>query len=273
MTKSARETYIHGTEPAEQERLALLNRLTNTAFVEFLEVQSGVRVLEVGSGLGLLTADVAAAADGVHATGLESSSAQIAAARRPAHVDYVQADARYVPFPTDHFDLVYARFLLEHVFDPVAILKEMKRVVRPGGRVAACENDISLLRFDPACPRFDDVWNRFQAYQQTLGGDGLIGRRLYGLFHEAGLSGIELSVQPEVHRHGSPGFDGWVQNIIGNVESARRGLIESGFCEETRIDVGIAELQGLRSQANASSWFVWNRAIGTKLGDSEQFRG
>ena len=56
----APDTYIHGTEPDEQERLAALNRMTNAAFVGFLGVTPGARVLEVGSGLGLLAAATAA---------------------------------------------------------------------------------------------------------------------------------------------------------------------------------------------------------------------
>src|SRR5690348_9738377 len=59
------QTYIHGTEPSEQARLALLNKLTNGPFVEFLQVRPEMRILEVGSGLGLLAAEVAMAADGV----------------------------------------------------------------------------------------------------------------------------------------------------------------------------------------------------------------
>ena len=50
----APDTYIHGTEPSEQDRLAALNRMTNAAFIRFLDVPSAARVLEVGSGLGLL---------------------------------------------------------------------------------------------------------------------------------------------------------------------------------------------------------------------------
>src|SRR5262249_24894634 len=74
--------YIHGTEPSEQERLASLNRMTNAAFVEFLNVAPDARVLEVGSGLGILAADVAVAAAGVDVVGIELSAAQIAAALR-----------------------------------------------------------------------------------------------------------------------------------------------------------------------------------------------
>ena len=54
------DTYIHGTEPSEQERLGVLNRLTNDAFIRFLAVPPGARVLEVGSGLGILAVQVAA---------------------------------------------------------------------------------------------------------------------------------------------------------------------------------------------------------------------
>jgi SAM-dependent methyltransferase len=250
----APDTYIHGTEPSEQERLAALNRMTNTAFVRFLDVPAGARVLEVGSGLGLLAVEVATAADRVHVVGLEVSAEQIAAAATSPRVTYRRGDAHTIDFPDASFDLVYARYLLEHVSKPDIVMSEMRRVVRPGGRIAVCENDISLIRFDPPCPAFDRAWELFQRYQSTLGGDGAIGRRLYRLFHGAGLTQIELSVQPEVHWHGSPGFAAWVRNIIGNLESARRGI------DETPLNEAVAELTALAQRKDASSVFVWNRA-------------
>jgi SAM-dependent methyltransferase len=250
----APDTYIHGTEPSEQERLAALNRMTNAAFIRFLDVPAGARVLEVGSGLGILAEAVAAAADGVQVDGVELSPEQIAAAARAPRVTYRQGDAHALDFPDGSFDLVYARYLLEHVSNPEQVVGEMRRVVRPGGRVAVCENDISLLRFDPPCPAFDRAWDLFQRYQATLGGDGAIGRRLYRLFRNAGLTRIELSVQPEVHWYGSPGFAAWVQNIIGNLESARRGI------DETSLTHAVAELRALARREDASSVFVWNRA-------------
>ncbi len=84
----ARDTYIHGTDPSEQERLAALNRMTNKAFVEFLRMTPRMRVLEVGSGLGLLAVDVASAATEVQVVGVEKSSEQIAAAAKAAFVTY-----------------------------------------------------------------------------------------------------------------------------------------------------------------------------------------
>jgi ubiquinone/menaquinone biosynthesis C-methylase UbiE len=130
---TARDTYIHGTDPSEQERLAALNRMTNKAFVEFLGIAPRMRVLEVGSGLGLLAAEVASAADGVQVVGVEKSSEQIAAAAKVPFVTYVQGDAHQLDFPDGSFDLVYARYVLEHVAAPERVLSEMRRVTRLGG--------------------------------------------------------------------------------------------------------------------------------------------
>jgi ubiquinone/menaquinone biosynthesis C-methylase UbiE len=173
-------------------------------------------------------------------------------------VTYRKGDAHAIEFPDASFDIVYARYLLEHVSKPEVVMREMRRLVRPGGCVAVCENDISLIRFDPPCPAFDRAWDLFLRYQATLGGDGVIGRRLYRLFRDAGLTHIELSVQPEVHWYGSPGFTAWVRNIIGNLESAQRGI------DETVLIPAVAELKGLIQRDDASSVFVWNRAKGIR---------
>jgi SAM-dependent methyltransferase len=176
----------------------------------------------------------------------------------------MQGDAHSLRFPDASFDLVYARYLLEHVSDPQRVLHEMGRAVRPGGRVAVCENDVSLLRFDPPVPAFDHAWDVFTRFQATLGGDGLIGRRLYRLFRTAGFAGIELSVQPEVHWHGSPGYVAWVHNIIGNLESARTGMVAARVISEGALNVAVAELERLKSDSTGSAVFVWNRAMAVR---------
>jgi SAM-dependent methyltransferase len=256
-------TYIHGTDPDEQARLAKLNALTNRTFIDFLQVPDGSRVLEVGSGLGILAAAVADAAN-AHVVGVEFAWPQIAKAAPAPRVRVVQGDAHHLPARDAAFDVVYARYVLEHVRDPLQVLAEMRRVLRPGGRAAVLENDITLVRFDPPCPAFDEVWAVFGALQQRLGGDGTIGRRLFRLLRAAGFADVELSFQPEAHWHGSPGFAAWVTNIIGNVESAREALIKTSMCPRSRIDEAVAQLAALLQQPEASAGFVWNRAAGRK---------
>jgi SAM-dependent methyltransferase len=244
--------YIHGTDPDEQARLAALNALTNQAFIDFIRVPPGSRVLEVGSGLGILASAVARAA-GATVVGVEFAWPQLARASAHRAVRSIQGDAHRLPLRDASMDVAYARYVLEHVPEPEVVLSEMRRVLRPGGTVAVLENDISLVRFDPP-------WTAFGTLQLQLGGDGTIGRRLFRLLRSAGFTDIELSFQPEAHWHGSPAFAAWVTNIIGNLESAETSLVDSGLCSSGQLEEGMAELAALITHPDASAGFVWNRA-------------
>jgi cyclopropane fatty-acyl-phospholipid synthase-like methyltransferase len=94
------DSYIHGTDPAEQDRLGALNRMTNLAFIDFLAVPAGARVLDVGSGLGLLASGVAEAAGEVRVWGVERSAEQIAAAVRHPRAATFEATPTISTSPT-----------------------------------------------------------------------------------------------------------------------------------------------------------------------------
>ncbi len=258
-------SYIHGTDPSEQDRLARLNAMTNAEFVRYLNPAGGDRVLEVGSGLGLLAVEVASRA--VRVTGIEHAGAQLAEAQRRSsapNVEFVQGDAHALPFADASFDLVYCRYVLEHLADPGRALTEMRRVLRPGGRVAVQENNIEINRFHPPTPRFDALWAKFGRLQSQLGGDASIGLRLFPLLKGAGFRSIELSIAPEVHWSGSPGFAGWVTNLIGNIRSGERALIERGLAARDEIEAAVAELAALMERDDGTAVFYWNRGTGTK---------
>ncbi|MFM9995376.1 MAG: class I SAM-dependent methyltransferase [Phycisphaerales bacterium] len=263
-------TYIHGTEPSEQDRLAKLNAMTNGAFVAWLGPRETDVVLEVGSGLGLLAREVAARTPRGRVVGVEYSAEQLGVARQGleetgrgiANVEFVQGDAHALPFGDASFDLVYCRYVLEHVADPLRVLREMRRMLKPGGRAAAQENNIEINRFDPPCPAFDEVWRKFGELQARLDGDAYVGLRLFRLLREAGFEGVELSIAPEVHWSGSPGFAPWVTNLIGNVRSGERALVDHGLATPAQIAAAIEEVESLMRRDDASAVFYWNRAVG-----------
>lgn len=263
-------TYIHGTEPSEQQRLAALNRANNPHFLAFMRLDGARAILEIGSGLGILASEVARAAPTARVVGLEASAEQLAACPRgvgaPPNLSFVQGDAHSLPFETGAFDVVYCRFLLEHVADPLGVLREAHRVLISGGtgRLYVQENNILINDFDPDCPAFERVWRAFAALQASLGGDALIGKRLYRLMKQAGFAHTTLSIQPEVHHAGQPAFEWWVRNLIGNVRSGERALIDRGFATRDEIDSAIAELESLVRRDDASAMFYWNRAVGVK---------
>ena len=263
MGDSARP-YIHGTDSAEQQRLALLNRLSNPPFLDFLGDVDGLRILDVGSGLGTLASDVARRNPNGFTVGVEYSADQLHAANQPTsgNLAFSRADAHALPFADGSFDLVYCRYLLEHVQNPLQVLQELRRVLKPGGRAAAQENNILINQFYPDCPAFDSVWARFVELQSRLGGDALIGKKLFALFRQAGFRDIELTIQPEVHWQGSPGFRPWVENLIGNLRSAQSELLHQSLSSDREITTAIAELESLMECDDSSAYFYWNRAVG-----------
>jgi SAM-dependent methyltransferase len=257
--------YIHGTTPTEQERLALLNRMTNAAFIDFLALRGDERVLEIGSGLGILAAEVAAACPRGAVTGIEYSPDQLARSPRGvANLSFLEGDAHQLPFGAGEFDVVYCRYLLEHVGDPARVVSEACRVLAAGGRICIQENDISLVRHDPPTPAFDHVWQRFAELQRRLGGDAYIGRRLFGLLKAAGFQDLELSFAPEIYAHGDERYIPWLENLIGNVESGRAGLIAQQLATPEQIEAAITDLRRNQQDPLGSTWFAWNRAAGRK---------
>jgi len=114
------------------------------AFVDFAGVQSGQIVLDVGCGPGALTHVLSDRLDAPHVYAVDPSPPFVAAAaaRCPgAHVR--RGVAEDLPFPDGRFDAALAQLVVHFLQDPVAGLREMGRVVRPGGTVAACVWDLA----------------------------------------------------------------------------------------------------------------------------------
>jgi SAM-dependent methyltransferase len=109
------------------------------SFLEVAEVPLGSRALDVGCGPGALTAQLVARLGDELVSAIDPSAPFLAAIRaRFSGVDVREGSAEQLPFPDDHFDVTLAQLVVHFMSDPVAGLREMGRVTRPGGRVAAC---------------------------------------------------------------------------------------------------------------------------------------
>ncbi len=102
--------------------------------VEWLNAQPGERILDLGCGDGKLTAQLAAS--GAVLTGVDASAEMIAAARARG-IDAVEASAEHLPFPDASFDAVFSNAALHWVRDQDAMLVQVHRVLKPGGRFVA----------------------------------------------------------------------------------------------------------------------------------------
>src|SRR6185312_15162000 len=114
----------------------------NSAAYLVPHLRPGVRLLDVGCGPGTITADFARRLDTSTVLGIDASVDVIAEARRDHPcVSFATGDVYRLDFPDASFDIVHAHKVLQHLAEPVAALKEMRRVVRPGGIVAVRDAD------------------------------------------------------------------------------------------------------------------------------------
>ena len=92
------------------------------------------------------------------------------------------------------YDCIYSRFLLTHLTDPVRVLRQMLRAIRPGGVVVVEDVDFGGHFCHPQCAGFDAYVRLYRAAARQQGADADIGPKLYGMMLDAGWSNVKLNV-------------------------------------------------------------------------------
>jgi SAM-dependent methyltransferase len=267
--------YLHGTDPEEQARLSLLNDLLNAGSLREMNLGGGERVLDVGSGLGQLTRAMARAAGAnARAVGVERSSEQIAEARRQAAiageehlVEFRPGDAYDFPLRADEwatFDVAHTRFLLEHVSDPLAVVRLMVKAVRPGGRIILEDDDHEIMRLWPEPDGFARLWRAYIETYNHLGNDANVGRRLVALLYEAGAAPVRNTWVFFGSCAGQEHFAGYVENLIGVVAGAREQVVGAGLLGAGEFDGAIDSLRTWGRRADAAIWYAMAWAEGRR---------
>ena len=145
------------------------------------------RILEVGCGTGAVCASTALAHPSARVTGLDIDLARLRFARAHGReCRYTGGDALRLPFPAGAFDLTYCHYLLLWIGDPEKALREMVRVTRPGGWVAALAEPDYGGRIDYP-PELAAIGGMQAESLRRQGADPEIGRALAGLFHNTGV--------------------------------------------------------------------------------------
>src|ERR1700758_2046498 len=175
----------HQRRTAEDSAAYLLPHLT-----------AGSSLLDIGCGPGTITADLAArvAPGPVMAVDQFADVLGVARAeverRNLTNVSFATADVHNLDFPDDAFDVVHAHQVLQHVADPVRALREMRRVCRPGGIVAARDADYAGFIWFPRLPALDLWRDLYQQAARANGGEPDAGRRVLLWALEAGFDDV-----------------------------------------------------------------------------------
>ncbi|HMI85221.1 MAG TPA: methyltransferase domain-containing protein [Polyangiaceae bacterium] len=271
---SADNLYVHGTHPEEQARLTRLNALLNEGSLRELGARAGERMLDVGSGLGQFARAVAKIT-GVRVVGVERSGDQIAESARQAGIageehllDLRHGDAQHLPLEDDEwatFDVAHARFLLEHVREPLEIVKGMVRAVRPGGRIVLEDDDHDLLRLWPEPPGVAAIWKAYMRTYDRAGNDPFTGRRLVQLLHQAGVQPRRSTWIFFGACAGHADFELYVENLAIILEEAREGIVAIGTSRDD-LQSALVALRAWKRRPDAAFWFAMSWAEGVRPG-------
>ncbi len=193
-----------------------------------------LNVLDVGCGTGEISSRLISEFSPKTVTGLDLSEINLARALRRFPSDkfpgltFRQGDAVSLPFEADRFDVALCRHMLQAVPDPVQVIREMIRVVKPGGGLYFLAEDYGMLFFYPTKYDADEFFRDFGWKAAEGAGSNLRqGRTMPALLDFLGCTGIEVNylcidtlrvdrdLLAEVFTHWRDGFDVWIATHTG----------------------------------------------------------
>jgi len=270
----AREShYVHGSAPAEQARLGLMNRILNARHLQAIAPAGGERVLDVGSGTGVFALELArAVGEQGRVLCIERDERQLAAARellRAApegeRVELRAGDAADLPLRADEwgsFDLAHARFLLEHLPQPLEVVRAMVRALRPAGRIVLADDDHDVLRLWPQPAAAEVLWRAYMRTYTARGNDPHVGRKLVALLWEAGAEPLRNDWLFFGGCAGTELFPTVVANLRGILTGAREAILE--HLPAAEFEAGLSAYDGWSARPDAALWFALSWAEGRR---------
>ena len=190
------EVYTHGHHESVL-RSHKWRTAENSAAYLLPHLAPDAKVLDVGCGPGTITADLAGRVPRGHVTGIDAAPEVVEQARRAAgdraNLDFATGDVYALDYPDDSFDVVHAHQVLQHLGDPVRALREMRRVTRPGGLIAARDVDYGAMSWYPDSPVLGEWQRLYLAVARGNGGDPRAGRRLHAMARDAGCADVTCS--------------------------------------------------------------------------------
>jgi ubiquinone/menaquinone biosynthesis C-methylase UbiE len=229
---------------------------------ELLDVAEGQKILDVGCGTGGAVGAVQVFARRVGGTGkvvgVDISKTMVDEALRRTHglslsMEFRQGNAHRLPFPDNSFDRCYALRLMEVIGDPVSVLCEMHRVLKPGGRIYINGPDVDMWTFD-ASDRFvtRKIIHCFCDHEVN----GWIGRQMPRCFAETGLADINVSPST-VFVDYTTASDLYLSEILDRAQLA-------GIISRNEAGLWLGDLQANSRLGNSPCSQTFPRVVGRK---------
>ena len=237
----SKQQYSHGYG-ASSDHLALRTPQTYAAF--FIEhLSPRMNLLDCGSGPGSTTVGFADIVAPGRVEGIDIDPAQVECARalaerrRVENVRFQAASIYDLPFEGDLFDAAFAHTVLQHLSDPVAALKEMHRVLKPGGIIGLREEDWGSFVIHPSSPLTRETFDLFHGDWQLNGGNPFLPRQYKELLRKAGFrrSRMTASLITKNAEDGTEVLGQMIAPLLLEPEFADRA-VERGLATRKRLE-------------------------------------
>ena len=266
------QPYVHGYSPREAERLRDQAATVRDLIHADTRYPDGTLVLEPGCGVGAQTVTLATNSPGARFMSVELDPASVRSAYEAvrsagiANASVLRGDLFHLPFRQEKFDAAFVCFVLEHLPDPHAALTALLPYLKPGATVTAVEGDHGSCYWHPETRASRAAWQCLIDVQAGIGGDSLIGRRLYPLLAGAGLRDVSVSPRFVYCDASRPTWvDGFVRRtIIPMVEGVREDAVSLGMIDAATFDEGVADLHAVADSPEGVFCYTFFKGVGVR---------
>ncbi|MCI0499909.1 MAG: methyltransferase domain-containing protein [Planctomycetales bacterium] len=264
--------YVHGYSERETRRLYEQAEILEEILHTETAYPAASRVLEAGCGVGAQTRLLLKRSPDAVFTCIDISEKSLATAKRLkeqagfANVAFRQENIHRLSFTDETFDHIFVCFVLEHLDDPVAALRELKRVIKKGGTITVIEGDHGSCFWHPETSESVAAWYGLITAQRAIGHDPNIGRRLTPLLTEAGFQ-LQTCVPAWLYADRlKPALrDGMVNHIIvPMVQSAEQQILMDNLVPKNVYQKGIADLSHVDEIDEGTFFYTWFKAVAKK---------
>ena len=256
----SRDVYTHGHHESVL-RVHEWRTVENSASYLVPHLAEGMRVLDVGCGPGTISIDLARRVRPGRVVGIDAASEVVeratglAASEGVRNVEFRTGDAYRLEFADASFDVVHAHQVLQHLARPVDAMREFRRVLKPGGLLAARDVDYGGVIWSPE----SDELARWLVLNEAIcawnGGDGHAGRLLKRWAREAGFADVTASGSAWVFssdRDREWWGGAWAERAVRSTFAAH--AIESGHSSRAELERISAAWRAWTADPDA--WFL-----------------
>lgn len=261
--------YLHGFTQEEQDRLRSQARFGEHTVYQNVNLTDVHKLLEIGCGVGAQSEILLRRFPDISLTGVDRSTKQLETAKKRLdgisyavdRYNLVEMDATDLKFKANSFDGAFLCWILEHVPDPIRVLSEVRRVLRPGSVVYVTEVLNSSFFLDPYSPNVWKYWTVFNEYQLEQKGDPFVGAKLGNFLMQLGYKDIKTEVKTWFFDNRYPQLrkdhiDYWEKLLL----SASDKLVDDGRIEQSVVEEMKVEMARVSLDPNAVFFYSFIQA-------------